>query len=97
MTITEIAQLHTMRQIADACRVKRQTVYNWIRLGRSAPTGNVKLAATKIGGQYLIRPDDLAAFVARLNAPVPAPHPASAAKAKRRAAAATRALSQRVS
>ncbi len=96
MTITEIAHLHTLREVAKAARVKSQTVRSWIHVGVAGPRGVVKLAATKIGGHYLIHPDALAAFIDARNATPQTPLPASDASRRRRAEADRRALRERV-
>lgn len=96
MTLEEITKLHTITDLATAARVTRQTVYNWITKGVVGPRGPVKLAATKVGGQYLIHADSLAAFVAARNEWPATPIPMNALANERRAESAARALRERV-
>lgn len=76
-----------------AKRVHPATVVRWITSGCPARDGNrLKLAATRAGSRWLVRPADLAAFFAALAAeptPSPAPprSPAARARAGERAAA----------
>ncbi|MGB5760017.1 MAG: helix-turn-helix domain-containing protein, partial [Acidimicrobiales bacterium] len=66
--MTEVTGL-TLDDVAAQLGVHYQTVYRWVRAGR--------LAASKVHGTYVVRPDDLAAFIAARNAPAPPPAPAA--------------------
>ena len=47
-------RFYTCEEVAEMYRVKISTVWEWIRVG--------KLSAVRVGKQYRIRKEDLAAF-----------------------------------
>lgn len=69
-----------------ARRLSPSTITRWILAGCPARTGGqVKLAATRCGGRWLVRPDDLDAFFAALAGETPTEptkHPADATRRK---------------
>jgi hypothetical protein len=98
------AELLTISQIVTrlpgargARRVHPATVVRWITAGCPARDGTrVRLAATRAGSRWLVRPSDLDAFFAALAAdPVPPADPPRSPAARNRAAeAAGRELEQ---
>lgn len=63
------AKTLTLDQVASQLGVHYQTVYRWVRAG--------KLEAVKVGGTYVVKPDDLETFLALRDAPVKPPPPSS--------------------
>ena len=85
----ELAKLLTVTQVAKRFKRGRPCVHAWINKGVLANGKRVKLAAHRIGGSYMIHPEQLDAFFAAAN-----PHtateqqPESPAAARRRGLAA---------
>jgi hypothetical protein len=59
----ELSQCMSMTEVAESVRKTRVTVWNWITKGLTVNGRVVKLAAQKIGAQYVVTPEALSAFV----------------------------------
>lgn len=69
---------HTLDEVAARLGVHYQTVYRWVRAK--------KLPGVKVNGSYVVRPNDLAAFIATRDAVAPPPAPAQDRLDRQRAA-----------
>ena len=65
----------TTGQVGLRYEVGRDCVWDWINRGVQTPTGTLRLKATRIGGQYKVRPADLDAFIAACNGGAAPPQP----------------------
>lgn len=75
--------VETTAQLAARIGRHRQTVWCWISKGVTVGTRRVKLAAVRVGGQWVIDPDHYAAFLLACNPEQPT-LPESPAAEKRR-------------
>lgn len=97
MTVAQVARSIPGRAGRDGKGIHPSAVTRWIVQGIPARNGErVKLAAVRVGGRWMIRPDDLEAFFAALASTTPAAQPAkkrrTEAQRRRATEAAARAL-----
>lgn len=80
-----------MPEVADYCHVRRVTVWGWVKDGVGTPAGRVRLAAVRVGRNFLVTRAALAEFIRACN-PDPPVVPESQAAQETRLAADRRAL-----
>jgi hypothetical protein len=74
----------TLAAVGGLLGVDASTVFRWGTKGTSLAGGHVHLRMMRVGGRWMVRPSDLAAYLARLNDGRPTGQNAQAAADSRR-------------